>query len=160
MGRELPPATNSGKIRSPLISTRANLTSFPANTGQETALPPQEGQGAQGALMAQPLFFSQGTSRYGGLQGRAGTSKPDPIPTIGEDGAIRGWALETQIEPQSPASFSGERGRQSHPLPTPVEVQSGAARASGKNSTPPVPITQTHLPVEGCNSDHCIAGGE
>lgn len=59
-GQRTAPATNSGKIRSPLISTRANLTSFPANTGQETALPPQEGQGAQGALMAQPLVLLPG----------------------------------------------------------------------------------------------------
>lgn len=42
---------------SPLISTRANLTSFPAHIGQETALPSQEGQGAQGGLWLSPLFL-------------------------------------------------------------------------------------------------------
>lgn len=60
-----------------------------------------------------------------------------PFPTMGEDGAIRGWAPETQMVPQSPAR---ERGRQSHPLPAPGEGQGGAARAAGQSSTPWSPL--------------------
>lgn len=75
----LPPQTLA-ETRSPLISTRANLTSFLAHMGQNTALPPKEGQEPRVGSWLSLLFLSQGTGRYDGLQDRAGASKPDPMP--------------------------------------------------------------------------------
>lgn len=94
-GVENPPLTSSRRNPVFPISTRAGWASLPAHKGLKIALPPQEGQEPRVWSWLGPLV-PQGISRCGGLQDRAGRAKPEPCPTIGEDGVIRRWTSETQ----------------------------------------------------------------